>query len=287
MKSLDKAKQTYLETPIPPELNDMVHKSIQTAKQKPRRKNRIKHWGIGIAAASALFIGSVNISPALAQSLAAVPALHTLIEVITVQDLKLEKENSSIQITTPNVSGLENKELEEMLNTKYIAENQTLYDKFIQETGTDSQGNVNISTDFQVLTNTEDILSITRYQSIAYGSSQLIMRTDNIDKKHEILITLPSLFKDDSYIETISAYIIGEMQKQMEMDNQIVYWIASEEEVGFEQIRLDQNFFITENHKLTISFDKYEVAPGSAGIVSFEIPTEIIEDQLVSDYYIK
>lgn len=287
MSEFEKAKQKYRETPIPEELDSLVRRSIQIATQKPKRKNRMKQWGIGIAAASVLFIGSVNLSPALAQSLASVPALQSLIEVISVQDLELEKDDSSIRLNTPSVSGLENKDLEEALNTKYLEENLALYEQFLQETGTDSQGNVNIATDFKVLTNTENILSITRYQSVAYGSSQVIMRTDNIDKQNEILITLPSLFKDDSYMKTISDYIKGEMQRQMEMDDEIVYWIASEEEAGFEQIRPDQNFSITEDHKLTISFDKYEVAPGSSGIVTFEIPTEIIEKHLVSDYYIR
>jgi hypothetical protein len=40
----------------------------------------------------------------------------------------------------------------------------------------------------------------------------------------------------------------------------------------FEKIKADQNFYLSSNHKLVISFDKYEVAPGYMGIVEFEIP---------------
>ena len=288
MSNLEKAKQKYNEIDIPQDLDATVRNSIQSGRGKHKlSKHHIKQWGIAVAAAVALFVGSVNISPTFAKTLAAVPALQSIIEVITVQDLDLEKDSSSIHLNTPSISGLENKELEEALNTKYLAENKALYEKFIEETGTDSLGNVNIATDYEIVTNTDDILSITRYESVAYGSSFLSMRTDNIDKKNEVLITLPSLFKDDSYIETISTYLIEEMRKQMEKDNSIVYWIASEEEPGFEQIRQDQNFSITEDHKLTISFDKYEIAPGASGAITFEIPTEIIEEELVSNYYIK
>ena len=94
-------------------------------------------------------------------------------------------------------------------------------------------------------------------------------------------------FKDNGYIDAISNYIKDEMAKEMEADETIMYWVASEEEIGFESIRPDQTFSITADHKLTISFDKYEVAPGSMGVITFEIPTDIIKEELISDYYIK
>lgn len=36
-----------------------------------------------------------------------------------------------------------------------------------------------------------------------------------------------------------------------------------------------------------ISFDEYEVGPGYMGVQEFEIPTEVIQDILVSNKYIK
>lgn len=77
------------------------------------------------------------------------------------------------------------------------------------------------------------------------------------------------------------------MSKEMKADETIVYWIATEEEVDFESIRQDQTFSITADHKLTIFFDKYAVAPGSMGVITFEIPIDIIKEELISDYYIK
>lgn len=35
-----------------------------------------------------------------------------------------------------------------------------------------------------------------------------------------------------------------------------------------------------------ISFDKYEVAPGYMGVVEFEIPTDVLQEDLVSMKYI-
>ena len=55
----------------------------------------------------------------------------------------------------------------------------------------------------------------------------------------------------------------------------------------FEKIAPEQKFYINENYKLVIVFDKYEVAPGYMGVVEFEIPTNIISSLLVSDEYIR
>ena len=55
----------------------------------------------------------------------------------------------------------------------------------------------------------------------------------------------------------------------------------------FTTIKADQNFYITEEGKLVIVFDEYEVAPGYMGIVEFEIPTEVLADILVSNEYIQ
>ena len=56
---------------------------------------------------------------------------------------------------------------------------------------------------------------------------------------------------------------------------------------AFKSISPEQNFYITEASKLMISFDVYEVGPGFMGLVTFEIPTELLQDVLVSNQYIK
>ncbi len=50
--------------------------------------------------------------------------------------------------------------------------------------------------------------------------------------------------------------------------------------------KADQNFYITQQGKLVIVFDEYEVAPGFMGIVEFEILTALLADVLVSNEYI-
>lgn len=291
MSKLNESRKQYDEIEIPEELSRVVQDSIRAAKRKQQKNKPFKQWGIGIAAAATLFVTSVNISPALAQSLSTIPVLGSIVQVVTLQEINVAEDTYNADLKTPNVTGLNNKELENKLNEKYIKENEALYEGFQKEMEALKEaggGHLGVASTYEVVTDTDDILSISRYNVNTVGSSSTTMRTDTIDKKNEILITLPSLFKDDQYIEAISTYIKGEMIKQMKADENIIYWVGSEAEfASFEAIRPDQTFSITADHKLTISFDKYEAAPGYMGVLTFEIPTEVIQDLLVSDAYIK
>lgn len=292
MSKLNESKKQYDDIEIPTELQQVVSKSIQNAKKEQSRKMpSFKKFGIGFVAAAAIFIASVNMNPALAQKLSTVPILGSIVQVISIQEITIDEDTYNADLKVPNVTGLTNKKLENSLNEKYIAENKALYESFQKEMEALKEvggGHLGVVSTYEVVTDTDEILSISRYEANIVGSSSTTMRTDTIDKKNEVLITLPSLFKDDQgYIETISTYIKGEMTKQMAEDEMNMYWIASEEEIGFESIRPDQTFSITADHKLTISFDKYEVAPGYMGVITFEIPTDVIKDELISDYYIK
>ena len=288
MKKLQNAKKKYEEIEIPVELNNIVKNSIKEAKRNQKRRKPVKQWGIGLAAAAALFVTSVNVSPALAQSLSSVPMLGSIVQVVTVQEIKIAEDNFNADISTPNVTGLENKELEQMLNDKYIAENEALYDNFqkkMEEMKAAGGGNYAVNADYEVLTDTDSLLVIANRNLEVMASGSESATYDNIDKEHELYITLPSLFKDDSYVQVISAYIKEEMKKRMA--NEEVVYFMEEDQDGFTSISSDQQFYITADNKLTISFDEYEVAPGYMGMVTFEIPTEVIRELLISDYYIK
>ncbi|WP_144510674.1 anti-sigma-V factor rsiV [Bacillus sp. FJAT-22090] len=291
MKKLQDAKRKYEEVEIPEELNNIVKNSIKEAKRNQKKQKPVKRWGIGLVAAAALFTASVNVSPALAQSLSTVPLLGSIVQVVTFQAIELDEDTYNADLQTPNVTGLDNKKLENMLNEKYIEENEALYEGFLkdmEELKAEGGGHLGLSSTYEVVTDTDEILSISRYEVNTVASSSTTMRTDTIDKKNQILISLPSLFKDDSYIKIISDYITEEMKRQMKEDENIIYWVGDDVEVEpFDKIRPDQTFSITEDHKLTISFDKYEVAPGYMGVITFEIPTELLNPVLISDYYIK
>lgn len=289
-KRLNELEKQYKDVPIPKELDAVVEASFNKG-----RKKRAPKWVFGSVAAAALLTASLNVSPAMARNLADIPVLGNIVEVLTFVSYEIEEDTYSATIEVPKISG-ESASITS-LNEKYAAEGKALYEQFtadMKEMEQAEGGYLGVDSGYIVATDTEQILSIGRYVVQTVGSSSTVMQYDTIDKQKEIVITLPSLFKDDRYISLINEYIMDQMRQEMIATNQDkLYWVSDaglQDEDSFDlftSIKADQNFYITHDGKLVIVFDKYEVAPGYMGIVEFEIPSALLADVLVSSEYIK
>jgi hypothetical protein len=294
---LEELKKEYKNVPIPEELDFMVKKALkESGVNSISKKSNIKRIGIAAASIAAVFVAftiGVNTSPVFAATLSKVPVVGSIAKVLTFREYNVNEDTFNSDIKVPEVQGLENKTLENSLNEKYLTENKKLYEMFIADMESlkkNGGGNLGVESGYTVKTDTDRILSIGRYVVNTVGSSSTTMKFDTIDKKNEILITLPSLFKDDKYIDVISENIKEQMIEENKADKKKFYWVEGIEQNGtmqlFNKILSEQNFYINPEGKLVISFDKYEVAPGYMGIVEFIIPTEAISGLLVSKDYI-
>ena len=284
-KKLEQLRKAYQNVPIPKELDQVVETALQ---HKPKKKRRLVVWPVStLVAAAVLLAAVVNINPGAAQAMSRLPVIGKVVKAITFTEIKQKDGESSIDVKTPALSGLNNRELENGINEKYVKESHQLYREFMKETSRNKKGHLSIYSDYETVTDTKDLISIRRSVERTEASSYTERRYITIDKKNEILLTLKSLFKDDRYITAISENIKEQMKQQMKDDPDKIYWINDEEVEPFKRIKADQNFHITENHKLVISFDDYEVAPGYMGTVEFEIPTKAISNLLIGDRYIR
>lgn len=276
---------------IPAELDDVVYQAIQShqKKKKPHLKVLV---GSGVAAALLMIV--LNTNPTLAQNLSTVPVIGNVINVITFVEWNVSEEKHEADIKVPAIYDLGDSELQQSLNEKYLNESKQLYEEFTQEMESlkkQGDGHTGVESGYVVKTDNENILSIGRYIVNTVGSSSTTFKYDTIDKNKQVLLSLPILFKDDHYIEAISENIKEQMKQQMKEDKNKVYWILDagvENPIDpFEKIKANQNFYINEDNKLVISFDKYEVAPGYMGVVEFIIPSEILSEDLLGNEYIK
>ena len=293
-KKLKELKKQYNDVPIPKELDFIVESALKQGKRK--KKIRGPQWLLGTAAAAMLFTASLNISPAMARTLSDIPVVGSVVKVLTWTEYEVAEDTYEANIKVPSIENLENQDLANTLNDKYRAEGKALYDDFIADVGdikANGGGHFGIDSGYDIKTDNEQILSIGRYIVNTVGSSSTVMHYDTIDKQNEILITLPMLFKDDSYISVISENIKEQMRQQIAATNEEkVYWVKGaglpDEDLmdDFTTISDEQQFYISDKGKLVISFDKYEVAPGYMGVVEFEIPTDVLQNSLVSNNYI-
>lgn len=289
-----KLRKEYMDVPIPEELDFITQKSMKEGKKIYMRKKyskKLKPIASSVAVATIIFTAAVNTTPVFANALSNVPLVSGLVRVLTIKDHAINEIDYNANIERPVIDGLENEDLQNTLNEKYINENKKLYDEFIVDIGNlkeNGGGHLGIDSGYEIKTDSDRILSIGRYVVNTSGSSSTTFKYDTIDKEKEILITLPSLFKDDSYLELISNNIREQMIEEMKADDGVSYFTNEESnEVDFHRIDKGQNFYINSEHKLVISFNKYEVAPGYMGIVEFTIPTDILSNILVSSEYIK
>jgi hypothetical protein len=299
-KSIEQLKKDYLDIPIPSELDLVVKRAFkENGANIIKKSNRLKSISIlaaSVAAAIVLLTVGVNTSPVFAETLSKVPVVGSIIKVLTFKVYNVDEDNFKANIKVPKIQGLENKELQNSLNEKYLVENKKLYEEFIkdiEDVKALGGGHMGVDTGYQIKTDNDKILSIGRYFVNTVGSSSTTFQYDTIDKQKQILITLPSLFKDDSYIELISQNIKEQMLQQIKTEEGKVYWVEGGNSDGipasefFEAIDKDQSFYITDTGKLIISFNKYDVAPGYMGTPEFEIPTEVIGAILEGNEYIK
>lgn len=293
--NFEQLKKEYMSTPIPKELDFVVQKALKGSKGKMNRK---KHITTRIAASAAAIVVmttiGVNTSPVFAKTLSEVPVVSGIVKVLTFTNYTVDEKQYDAKITVPKIEGLKNKQLENTLNEKYIEQNKKLYDQFVsdmEKLKENGGGHLGIDSGYVVKTDNDTILSMGSYVVNTVGSSSTVFQYQTIDKKDEIVITLPSLFKDESYVDIISKNIKEQMVEQYNADNDKFYWVEGVDQkvstILFEEIGKEQSFYISEEGKLIISFDKYEVAPGYMGVVEFVIPSEIIQEILTSNKYIK
>ncbi|MEK4425552.1 DUF3298 domain-containing protein [Solibacillus sp. FSL K6-1523] len=286
---LKKMKKQYEDVQIPKELDEVIENSL---KRKPKKRNKVSWWLGSAAAASMIFVGGLNASPAMARSLAQIPVLSAVVEVLTFTEYEVKDGNYEANIKVPQITG--DSDAIQSLNAQFEAEGKALYEQFTKDTEGMDGGHLGVDSGYIVKTDTDQLLSMGRYVVEIVGSSSTVMQYTTVDKEKQIVLTLPSLFKDASYVPVISEYIQQQMRDEMVATNgDSTYWVGGTDKVEedlfelFETISNEQNFYITEQGKLVIAFDKYEVAPGYMGLVEFEIPTELIQDKLMSNVYIR
>ncbi|WP_429845146.1 RsiV family protein [Brevibacillus sp. FIR094] len=279
-EQLEQLKRKYKNTPIPNELDFVVKKAL---KQKKKRHVTMMKRLAGIGVAAILLIAGINTSPTFAKALSEVPLIGSLVKVLTFTEFNVDENTAKAEIKVPAITNMENKTLEATLNNKYLEESKKLYSDFMvemEELKKNGGGNVGVKSGYDVKTDNDQILAIGRYV-VSTVNSYSKYTYDTIDKKNQFLITLPSLFKDDSYVSLISENIKEQTKQQMKVDPDKTYW----DEI--DNINKNQSFYINDEGKLVICFDKYEVAPGYMGAVEFIIPTDVIADALVSKEYVK
>ena len=137
-----------------------------------------------------------------------------------------------------------------------------------------------VTRQFEVVTTTQDYftLKLSCYQSEASGYEWDYFYT--IDLTSGKQLQLKDIFAEGvDYITPISENIKEQMRSQMENDENISYWLDDEmEELNFNEITEETDFYINQNNDVVICFNEGDVAPMYMGMIEFEIPAEVLKE---------
>ena len=300
---LEKMKQEYEEIRIPAELRRRVEAGIQKGKEdgeeiiRMNKKSKLIKFvrntaGAVVAAMLAITI-MANSGASIANAMMKIPVLGTIAEIVTFREYKDSTNDMTADVKIPEVSvknedGSVNQETTDAVNKsiqEYTDEIIAQYKADVEASG--GEGKLLVDLEYEVITDSDRLFSIRfdKLQIMASGAESV--KIYHIDKQTGQMINLKGLFKEDvNFIDPISDNIKKQMKEQMAADEGRMYFIDSDmPESDFQSITEDTTFYVNDSGKLVIVFDEYEVAPGSMGVVEFEIPTDVIQD-IVQDGFV-
>lgn len=272
-------KKTYDKQELPQDLELAIKERLKKAQMKTNRNNIIKLSSRVLMAAAAIFILTINLSSQIALASEKIPVLGSIVKLVNVKTYTLDEKDKEIAVKIPHINSKEDSI--NSLNKKYLKEGQNNYRKFIEVKGK-SYANMN----YKKIVDDSRFLVIKRQVTVSQADSYSENKFDTIDKMSGVVVTLPMLFKDTSYINEIN----HEITKQIKHSNKN-FWTKEDEKGGtvkqFTTINRNQKFYINKDHHLVIVFDPMQIAPNYVGSPEFIIPTKVINTNLVNSNYLK
>ncbi len=277
-EQMDMLKQEYQQIEVPEEALTRLQAGIRKAKQeqaakKPVRGRHLAQWA---AAAAVLTLVAVpNISPRAAVAMSDIPVLKQVVQIVTLHKYEQADDSGNYlaHVETPQLKAQGDAKLQSNVG-EINGQVQTYANQMIAqfEQEMEQQGGVyGLDIDYTVVTDTDQwfALEVNTVETMASGVQSL--KYYNLNKETGAYMQLADLFPQDvDYVAAISAQIKEQMLQRMAEDENQVYFINSDmPETDFKQIAADQSFYINQQGQLVISFDEYEVAPGSMGTPQF------------------
>lgn len=304
-KELTEMKNDYENIPIPKELKERVINSIDAAKQdlneeasEKRRTFRFRKLAVRTAGAAAAALIAISImansGEDIAYAMEEIPFLNAIARVVTFREYTHKENQMEASIKVPNIRvedrhGNPIEEASDNLNRQIEEYTNQIIQAYEQDVLTGSENSrESLNLDYSIVTNNDRLFSLRFDTSVVMAGSAHWIKIYNLDKTTGELLTLKDLFTEgNDYITVLSDSIKRQMAAQMAEDEDVSYFYGSNSgNLSFEEIAPEENFYISESGKLTLVFDKYQVAPGYMGSVEFTIPTKDIAG-IVKDGFVK
>ena len=283
MDRMTEAKRKYQSIPIPQELSERVKLEVERAEKKRRFSLMIRRIVSAAAAVAVLFVTGLNTSEVFAGEMNDIPVIGTLARIFTIRSYETETEELKISVDIPSVAmiaedlqGLE-KEINEDIYTfceQYAKEAEgrakEYRQAFLDTGGTQeewAEHEISIKVWYEVKAQTARYLSLTVKGAESWTSAYSEERYYNLDMETGKWVTLRDILVDD-YAQIVRCSILDQIE-QKRIEDEVEYWPDK-----WKGIDDETKFYINQEHNPVVVLEKYEIAPGSEGQLTFEIRRE-------------
>lgn len=289
MSRLEKMKENYDNIPIPEELDTRVRQEIEKAQGPGRKKDRTRRRFKTIirsmeaaAAVCLVFTAALNTSPVFAKEAARLPVIGKLAQVLTFRSYETEQDSIAISVEIPTIEMIEgdtgvtaakiNQEILSRCNQyadDAFSRAREYRTAFLETGGTLEEWaahHIKITVDYEIKQLNDSYLSFVVRGTENWNNAHNESNYYNLDLNTGKTVTLQDLL-GNNYVELANESIWEQISERQKAGD--VFFTA--EEGGFTGIPDDAEFYINENNHPVIVFEKYEIAPGSAGEIEFEI----------------
>lgn len=296
MSQLDEAKKKYDEIPIPEELSERVQKALRLSREKRAEEGkamgifrrhsirlRLKKGAAAAAAVAALFVAVVNTDTALAEGMRELPVIGSIARVLTFRSYETEEDSMKVSVEIPSVEMIagDNREFSDAVNEEIydlcqeyanqaVERAREYRQAFLDTGGTEEEWEahqIRIQVWYEIKSQTEEYLSLAVLGSESWSSAYSETKYYNISLTDGRMVTLKDILGED-YADVADESIRSQIKEKEEVCA-VRFWTP--EEGGFSGITDDQRFYMNRAGNPVIVFEKYEIAPGAAGEVEFEI----------------
>lgn len=288
MSILKNIKKSYDSIQIPKELDYVVDRAIHQGKAKKKNTLRtcFKMGVTTLLVSFSLFVVLLNTSESFAKSMEGVPIINALAEVFTVREYEEKNDLDLIKAKIPAIKNTGNTDLEKRINYEiYTKINDVIeeaknrakeYQEAVLETGgtLDDYIPLTINVDYEIKYQDSDIVSFVITKSESLASAYTEQYFYNIDIENGKELNLKDVL-GENYKEIVDNEVEEQIETRKKESEDNMYF--TKEEGGFSGIENEyHDFYINEDKKAVVVFQKYEIAPGYMGIQEFEIPDNVI-----------
>ncbi len=199
------------------------------------------------------------------------------VQVATLGVFESKYEGCEARIVTPAVTGLAVESLEKEINANLTEKALEMQERYALEVlelmhAPFAKGaHIGWIMDYKVIDGDARFFTLDVVEMNIAGSSSTKRTIMNFDKETGMPVTLAYFFNDKAnYVKVVSDAVRGEMRRANKR-RKGTYWVAPKDDGGFSSVKAEQNFYVNKDGNIVICFDKYEVAPGSAGCPEIEL----------------